>query len=448
MGAAEPEVAPNGNSRLGMDKSRPVALRVAGVSKVFPGTRALDDVHLELKTGEIHALCGGNGSGKSTLIKILTGVYRGDAGTVSINGSHVDVTHGLSPARSRELGVRVVHQDLAVFPDLSVAENMMLGADFPTSAGRIRWGEAKRRTLKLIDRFDIPTRPDDLIRELPLGTRTQIAIARALQDMESEGIIILDEPTAALPAHEVKVLHRAIRRLASQGHAILFVSHRLDEVLSLTDRVTVLRDGQVTARHATAELTEAEIIESIVGSRTATLRDQARMSAGESVLTVTDLSAGPLRKVNLEVRAGEIVGVAGLAGSGRTELLRAICGDLKKTSGTVRLKGQTVNFAGIGSSAAAGVALIPEDRHVDALFPGMSVDDNMTVSVLNHYWRGFGFRRKELKRDNDTLRQNFNIKTPSGETDMSALSGGNQQKAIMARALRPCSCCLTSPHRV
>lgn len=414
-----------------------MVLSVRGVSKVFPGTRALDHVDLDVIHGEVHGLVGGNGSGKSTLIKILSGVLEADGGTVFVGGKEMDVSHP-HPEAAHGLGVRVVHQDLAVFPDLSVAENMMLGSGYPLSSiGSIQSRELRRRARRQIEQFEIAAEPDTLLRDLPVATRTQVAIARALQDVTpGQGVIILDEPTAALPAHEVELLLTALRRLAAQGHAILFVSHRLDEVMAVTNKVTVFRDGRVFAEHSTSELTEAELIESILGQRVDARAHRSPVSVGRPILSISGLSAGPLQDIDLEVMSGEVVGIAGLLGSGRSELLRAVYADLPKTAGSITVNGRPGDFSHMDQAIRAGVAMIPEDRANDAAFIDMTVDDNMNVSVLRRYWNGLGFQRSRLRRDADDLRKRFRVKAPSGSVAMRALSGGNQQKAILARWLR------------
>lgn len=415
--------------------STKLALSARAMAKSYPGVRALAGVDLDLRYGEVHALCGGNGSGKSTLIKLLAGVVPGDEGTVEVGGQKLNAAE-IKPRLVYELGVRVVHQDLAVFPDLSVAENMMLGASYPTRSGCIRRAEVRRRALAQLERFEINTRPDTLVRDLPVAIRTQVAIARALQDVvDDRAVVILDEPTASLPAHEARVLLDAIRKLAAQGHAILFVSHRLDEVLALTDRVTVLRDGHVFAEHQTSTLTENELIESIIGRSVETGRALRSAPDGRSVLSVTDLWSGPLRGVSLNINAGEVVGIAGLLGSGRTELLRTIWGDLPTVAGSVCLNGREVHFTRNDQAVGAGVVMIPEDRVNGGAFADLTLDENMNISVLNQYWVG-RFLRGKMREDASELRRQFRVKAPSGSVAMKALSGGNQQKAIMARWLR------------
>ncbi|NKQ55507.1 sugar ABC transporter ATP-binding protein [Amycolatopsis sp. K13G38] len=416
----------------------PVALSVRALRKVYPGTQALKDVDLQVRYGEVHALCGGNGCGKSTLIKIISGVVGADSGRFAINGRELDAAE-LTPKTSFELGFRVVHQDPPLYPDLTVAENMMLGSSYPmTWPRRIAWSKVRRRAQELLDRFHIQATPDSLIEHLPVSVRTQVAIAAALQDVqEGRCIVALDEPTAALPAAEVELLLSTVRQLAAMGHAIVFVSHRLDEVLSITDRVTVMRDGRVFKEHRTETLTEAELIESILGRRAEEIRAQRSTTAvGEPILTVHSLSAGPVQDVTFDVHAGEVLGVAGLLGSGRTELLSAIYGGLKKKAGEVRLRGRNANFRGMDKAIEAGVVMIPEDRSRGGAFLDMTVDENLDIGVLGRYWRGLGFRRAQMRRDADALRARFAVKAPSGTVQMRALSGGNQQKTILARWLR------------
>lgn len=414
------------------------AVSIRGMSKAFPGSLALDGVDLEIAPGEVHALCGGNGSGKSTLIKILTGIIPGDEGSVQIGSAQLDVSE-LNPQLVHGLGVRVVHQDLAVFPDLSVTENMMLGAEFPkTLGGGIDWKTATRRTQELIERFEIDARGSDLLRSLPVAVRAQVAIARALQDVsDGNGLIILDEPTASLPVHEARMLHTAIRRLAQTGHSVLFVSHRLDEVLALADTVTVFKDGRVSSVSKAADLTEAKIIEAILGREMQTARVRPLIPEdAPTVLEVRGLGAGPLQDVDLTVKAGETVGVAGLLGSGRTELLRAICGDLARTSGRVVVNGQDATFKHLEEAIGRGIVMIPEDRVNGGAFADMTLGENMDIGVLNWYWKNLRFQKSKMNKDAETLRRDFKVKAESGSTMMRALSGGNQQKAIFARWLR------------
>jgi ribose transport system ATP-binding protein len=424
----------------------PVAVRVAGLAKTFPGTRALDGVDLEIREGEIHALCGGNGSGKSTLIKILCGVYDADPGGAITVGDTEVAADRMTPEIARAAGVRVVHQDLAVFPDLSVAENLAVGIGYRTGPmGAVSWSSVRRDAAALIERFEIPAAPQTLVRDLTVAGRTQVAIARAMGDAAGRPrLLILDEPTAALPVHEVELLLRALRRYADAGTAILYVSHRLDEVLGLADRVTVLRDGAVVGTRTAADLDEQGLIGLMLGAAaqralaTATTSDTAVGEVADMtpVLEVRDLASGPVRGVDLTVRAGEVVGIAGLMGSGRTELLQAIYGLAPREAGTVRLDGEPVRYRDCAGAIAAGVVHVPENRLADGVFLQDSVAANLDVSVIDRFWRGLGFRTRRMRAEADELVDAFRVRTPSVATAIGSLSGGNQQKVVLARWLR------------
>jgi ribose transport system ATP-binding protein len=415
-------------------------LGVRSLSKEFPGTRALHEVDLDVAPGEIHALCGGNGSGKSTLIKILCGVYHGDAGGSIRCGDVETAADKVNPSIAHEMGIRVVHQDLGIFPDLTVAENVSLGRGFETGrAGRIRWRQVRGRARSLIERFEIPASPSTLVRSLSRAAQTQVVIARALQDQESEsgGLLILDEPTSSLPVHEVDLLLGALRRYAAAGQSILYVSHRLDEILSLSDRVTVLRDGVKTGTWTTCELTEDELIELIVGRQVKRVfPDMPAVSDNGTALAVEDLWAGPLSGIDLELRKGEVVGIAGLIGSGRTELLRAIFGDIKVQRGTIRVADEQVSFKHPKDAINAGIALVPENRVFDAAFADQSVAQNLSASVIDSYWLGLRMREGRMRRDGHALMQEYGVKGRSVSVPLNTLSGGNQQKVILARWLR------------
>jgi ribose transport system ATP-binding protein len=413
---------------------------VRNLSKRFPGTVALSGVDLAIERGEIHALCGGNGSGKSTLIKILAGIHQGEpGGAVVIEGEAVAAEETTATTAHRA-GVRVVHQDLGVFQDLTVAENLCLGRGFELGfGGRIRWRAVKRRAQALIDRFEIPASPATHLSALAPAVQTQIAIARALQDQgeQHSGLLILDEPTTALPRHEVDLLFAALRRYAELGQSIIFISHRLDEVLVLSDRVSVLRDGALVGTWRTSGLSEDSLIQHIVGREIeGVFPPMPPVTDGRAVLEVRGLSVGPLQHVDLTVRRGEVVGVAGLLGSGRSELLRAVFGDLKPRAGTVAIDGNDRPVARPSDAMARGVALIPEDRAAAAAFLNESVTANMTVAVLKSYWRRLLLRGRAMDRDAVDLVEEFGIKVSSVNREIQTLSGGNQQKVILARWLR------------
>ena len=417
-----------------------VALQIDHLSKTFPGTRALRDVSFAIEPGQIHALLGGNGSGKSTLIKILAGVYHGDpGGSITVQGTEMASDH-TTPDQARAVGLRFVHQNPAVFPALTVAENIAIGSGFDTTrAGSIRWRELHRRTQRLLERFDIEARPDTQVSTLRPAERAMVAIARALSDQEDEetGVLVLDEPTASLPRAEVVRLMGALTRYAANGQTILFVSHRLDEVIESADRATVLRDGQLAGTLAGEDITEPNLIQLIAGrALDRVFPDMPEVRTDEVALEVQGLGGGPLRDVNFRLRKGEVLGIAGLLGSGRSELLKMIFGAYPIRSGTVKIEGRPVHFRHIGEAMRAGVAYVPEDRGGEAVFLDMTLSENLSAALLSRYWQGFRLRHRRADADARATISQFFIRASSEQQGMSTLSGGNQQKVILARWLQ------------
>jgi ribose transport system ATP-binding protein len=436
----KPSAGSDSASRGRTDRGAEPTVRVRNVSKVFPATVALDDVGLDILPGEVHGLVGGNGSGKSTLIKILAGVYQGEpGGTIEVGDTTIDAAH-TSPEIAHRLGIRVVHQDLGVFPDLTLAENLSLGHGFETGfGGRVRWSRIRARTRELIERFEIPGTPRTLVRDLSRAGRTQVAIARALQDQEedSRGLLILDEPTTALPAHEVELLLASLKRYASKGQSILYISHRLQEMLDLTDRVTVLRDSRVQGTFETSAIDEVDLIRAIVGADVELdAVHAAKQIAGDDVLAVKDLHAGPISDVSFTLKPGQILGVAGLLGSGRSELLRAIFGDLPVEGGTIAVGGQPAHWKHPREAMRAGVAFVPEDRIEESAFLDQTVFANIGIGNLGEYWRGLRLRDRRMRADGLSLMSEFTVKSASERALMATLSGGNQQKVVLARWMR------------
>jgi ribose transport system ATP-binding protein len=417
----------------------PIALAVAGVSKSFGPTQALRSVHLDLRVGEVHALIGGNGSGKSTLIKCLAGVHRADAGTLTVNGTEYGLTDQ-TPDRARDAGLRFVHQDPGIFPALSLTENLSLGRGFEGSSRRIRWRATHRRIREVLRRFGIEQDPRTLAAALSVPQRAMLAIARALQDQDSErgSVLVLDEPTAALPATQVQVLLTAIRGLARQGHAILLVTHRLDEVREVADRVTAYRDGRYVNTIDGAGLTESVLVELILGRKldqAASVASPTTSSAG-NVVEVRNLGGGPVTDVSFDVAAGEVLGIAGLLGSGRTELLQMIYGLLPKRAGTVTYLGKPANSPNPSKACREGMAFVPEDRAAEAVFPASTVLENLVKGHEHRYFKALWLRDRSERADAMRDIGRFNIRTTGPSAYIESLSGGNQQKVILARWLR------------
>ena len=416
-----------------------VALRVSHLSKTFPGTRALQDVSFDIAPGKIHAFLGGNGSGKSTLIKILAGVYHGDPGGVITVGGRDIASDKMTPELARAGGLRFVHQHPAVFPALSVAENIAIGTGFEKIGGTtINWKALRRRTAALLERYGIHADPESLMQTLRPAERAMVAIARALQDQneEEKGVLVLDEPTASLARAEVVRLMLALTRYASEGQTILFVSHRLDEVIESADQATVLRDGQYAGTVSGDEITEPNLISLIVGrSLDRVYPEMPEVTSTEVALEVKHLGGGPLRDVSFQLRKGEVLGIAGLVGSGRSELLKMVFGAYPVGRGEIEIGGKAVKLRHIGEAMRAGVAYVPEDRPGEAAFADMSVSDNVSAALITKYWSKGRLNHRRAASDARQSIKDFFVRTSSEQQPLSTLSGGNQQKVILARWL-------------
>ncbi len=411
-----------------------VCLRVRDVAKAFAGTKALAGASFEVARGTIHALIGGNGSGKSTLMKILAGVETADAGEIEIRGERHDAA-SQTPARARAAGLHFVHQQNSTFPDLTVAENLALGRGFDTALGaRIRWRVTRRRAAEVLSRLEIDVAPDAPVNQLGPATQMMVAIARALQDQEgaSDGILLLDEPTASLPAHEVDVLLAALKRYAAAGQTIVYVTHRLEEVMQIADSATVLRDGSVVARLCRDELDHTTLVSLIMGRAVEETSFRSSRAPGEVVLEASGFAGGG---GGFELRAGEVIGVAGLLGSGRTSMLRQLFG-VAGGDAEVRMHGRPLMLRDCTDAMRAGIAYIPEDRTADAVFADLSVKENLSITALGSYWRRGRIDRGRERRSARDLMSSFRVRAASEEAPLATLSGGNQQKVILARWLQ------------
>jgi ribose transport system ATP-binding protein len=420
------------------DDLRGPALILNDAHKTFGANRAVDGVSFTLAAGLVHALLGGNGSGKSTLIKMLAGVDKGDSGDVVIGGQRIALAD-MTPARAASAGLRFVHQQRSTFPELTVAENLAIGGyGFPLGpGGRVRWRATRRHAREVLAKYEIEAHPDQLLGELGPARQAMVGIARALQSRDAgDGILVLDEPTVSLPDTEVRLLLDAVRRHADQGQTVIFVTHRLEEVFAVADNAILLRNGQLVAEVAPKSITRADLIELIVGRAIEEIAPNEDTEKGAVVLETKSLCAGPVGPVDLELRAGEVVGIAGLVGSGRSSLLKSLFGVLPVESGSIQLDGREISLASPRDSMRAGIAFVPENRAEDASFPELSVTANLSVAVMPDYWKGGRLRARAQRRDARSLLSRFLIKAQSIDDSLSALSGGNQQKVIVARWLR------------
>src|SRR6185436_15677398 len=407
-------------------------LAVSGVTKAFAGVQALKGVSFDLLPGEIHALVGENGAGKSTLIKVVTGAHQPDAGSVEIGGRRVE--HN-TPLLSRSLGIAAIYQQPALFPDLSVAENMALGFEQGGSWRLIDWRGRRARAKELLDRIGARISPDALISELTMPEQQMVEIAKSLGGRAK--VLIMDEPTASLPEHEVENLFRVVRDLKSQGVGIVYVSHRLDELYALADRVTVLRDGQTIATRPMKEVDRPELIRLMVGREISAIFPKREVKQGDVVLETRGLGCldSGVRDVTFSVRAGEILGLAGLVGAGRTELARILFGLTPATAGELLIQGKPAAIRTPAEAIDLGIAYVPEDRRRHGVILEMPIAENATLAVLRRISKG-GFidfaREREIA---SSYVEKLAVKTPSIDTPAGHLSGGNQQKVALSRWL-------------
>lgn len=416
-------------------QQRPPVLSVEGLCKTFPGARALRDVDLSIQAGEIHALVGQNGSGKSTLIKILAGVHDPDAGArAKVDGRPL----ALGDSRAaHDLGIRFVHQDLGLVDNLSAVDNMALGFGYVQGiGGRIRWRAQRDRAVEalrhVVDDFPV----DRLAGSLTVFQRTALAIARALQDWREHGaLLVLDEPTATMPRSEVEHLFGLLRRIRARGTPVLLVTHHMEEVFAVSDRVTVLRDGQVVTTAEASDLDTARVVHLMTGGHSRRLRRPAGDAAGDVVLSLRRVSGTVTRDLDLEVRRGEIVGVAGLGGSGREEICSLVFGAAGR-KGEVAIDGQILPRCSPEAAVRRGVGLVPAQRHRQGLVMTQTVRQNMTLTTLRDFvGRGRIRHRAEAAAVREDVAR-FGVKTRSPESGVASLSGGNQQKVVIAKWLR------------
>jgi ABC-type sugar transport system ATPase subunit len=423
-----------------------VVLSLEHISKAFPGVKALDDVRFDVRAGEVHALLGENGAGKSTLIKIVSGLYQPDAGTMRLDGQEVRFA---SPHAAQAAGIATIFQELLLFPALSVAENIFMGHAPRTRLGALDWAAMRAKAQDLLASLDIHdldvTR---LVGALSVGNRQRVEIAKALS--QNARILIMDEPTAALTEADVERLFGIVRLLRARGVGVVYISHRLEEVFVLADRVTVLRDGAYVGTKEVATTSTDELITMMVGRTIGNLFPKLDVEVGRPVLEVRDLCGEPLfRDVSLELRAGEIVGLAGLVGAGRSELAQAIFGIRPATSGTILIDGRAVAIDNPTQAKRHGIAYVPEDRATQGLIRPMRLRENVSLAVLRQMLRGpFIDRAAETALAAHSMRQ-LNIRASGPEQVVEKLSGGNQQKVVLSKwlATRPRVLIMDEPTR-
>ena len=413
-------------------------LAMKGIEKGFPGVQALAGVDFDVREGEIHAIVGENGAGKSTLIKVMTGVERPDAGTISLGGNDI---HVRSPQHAQSLGISTVYQEVNLCPNLSVGENILIGRA-PRRFGMIDSGALHRRAAEILRSLDVEVDVTQPLGSFSVAIQQMAAIARALE-ISSARILILDEPTSSLDAHETEQLFGVMRKLKGQGLAVVFITHFLDQVYAVSDRITVLRNGSLVGTFATSQLTRIELIKKMLGRELTELDDMARVrllgsrgGEGATRLVANGLGrAGSIEPFDLELRAGEVLGLAGLLGSGRTEIADLLFGVERPDTGTVTVDGTPIGKFSPRASIGRGVALCPEDRKAEGIVDELTVRENIVLAVQ----AGRGWLRYLSRAEQDAIADEYirllKIATPDAEQLAGNLSGGNQQKVILARWL-------------
>ncbi|WP_035856583.1 ABC transporter ATP-binding protein [Cryptosporangium arvum] len=399
-------------------------VRLAGITKRFGPVVANDDVDLELRAGEVHAIVGENGAGKSTLMSVLYGSVRPDEGRIVARGEDIGFD---SPKAAIAAGIGMVHQHFQLFESMSVTDNVIYGAE-PVKRGFLDRPGARRRVAALVEEYGSTLDPAATVASLPMGLRQQVEIMKALY--RGADVLILDEPTAVLTPAETALLFTSVRRLAERGTAVALVTHKLDEVMQVSDRVTVLRRGAVVDSLATAATTPAKLAHLMTGRDIEAATNDAPHEPGEAVLEVTDLRAAPVHVDRLTVRAGEIVGIAGVAGNGQSELVQAVVG-LRSASGTVRIASADVSRADLRRRRAAGLAYVPEDRGAVGSARSLSITENLAVG---HFRKGW-LKPARLREFAAELMRRHDVRGAGPDAPVSSLSGGNAQKVVLAREL-------------
>ena len=408
-----------------------VIVSMKDICKSFPGVKALDHVHLELRSGEVMALLGENGAGKSTLMKILSGVYTRDSGEVEVFGEPVG---NLNPRQAQELGIAIIHQEVNMCRHLTVQENIFLGREI-RKGGVLQTREMRRRTQEVLDELGVDFKPETIVGNLPISKQQMVEIAKALS--LNAKVLIMDEPTSALTAREIEELFRIIRDFKSKGGGVIYISHRLEELQHIVDRVTIMRDGQFIAEMDYQDTTMDEIITLMVGREIKEKFPRVETEKGRKVFEVKNLNSGRLvRDINFSLYEGEIVGFAGLMGAGRTETSRAIFGVRPKSSGEIYLNGEELTINSPEDAIKQGVVLVPEDRKKDGLCTKLSIRENIALPNLDIISNGAGVisHKKEMDMVHKAIRD-LKIKTPNTEINAANLSGGNQQKVVVSKWL-------------
>ena len=406
-----------------------IVLELKGISKTFPGVKALNEMQLQVYAGEVHALMGENGAGKSTLMNIINGSYQKDSGEIYMDGRLVEI-RSINDAAA--LGISMIHQELNYVPALTVADNIFLGRELVSG----KWLQKQKmleQAQKLLDEMEIHLGPASKMCDLSVSQQQMVEIIRAVSN--NARVLIMDEPTSAITSEEVEVLFRIIDKLKKKDVAIIYITHKMDEVFRIADRVTVMRDGCYISSFPREQLEETSLISMMVGREIKNMFPKSNTPTTEEFFRVEHLTSGRFTDISFSLNRGEILGVAGLMGAGRTEIMRAIFGLDPLTAGTITMNGKVLRIRSSRDALDQGIGYVSEDRRSVGLVLGMTVRDNITMSNLSQYCRHSWIRHKEEKRVADEQIREFSIKTPSAEQIAANLSGGNQQKIVLSKTL-------------
>lgn len=409
--------------------SQEIKLRVSNIEKSFPGVKALDKIDFSVRKGTVHALCGENGAGKSTLMKIINGIYKPDAGQIYIDEKPVKIQN---PIQAASYGIAMIAQELNYVPEMSVEENLFLGRLPLNKFGKVDWKKLRRDTIKFLKDEDLPYEPDQKLKTLTVSDIQMLEIIKAISNNAS--IIVMDEPTSAITQREVEKLFEKIAMLKKKGVSIIYISHKLDEVFQIADDITVFRDGTVVASHPAKDLTMDDVIALMVGRKITNVYPKEECPIGENILEVENLySKGVFKDIHFHVKKGEIIGFAGLVGAGRTELMRSLFGLDPITSGKIKIHGKEVKIESVHDSIANKMVMLSEDRRRYGIIPVRSVMENASISSLQKFFYGGYWHSKQEKEMVGNYFKKMNVKTPTLETTIQSLSGGNQQKVLLAK---------------
>jgi len=406
-------------------------LEMKGITKRFPGVLALDNVDFSANGGEVHALVGENGAGKSTLMKILGGAYQADEGVVLLNGERINIQN---PKDGIDAGINVVYQELVLAPHLSAAENIMMGQQPRRGKLSVDWSQTFARSQEVLEQIGIELDIRKKVKDLSVVQQQIVEIARALQ--RQSRILVLDEPSAVLGKHDIELLYAVINRLKARGISIIYISHRLEEIFLISDKVTVLKDGRVVDTNQTAELTEEDLVQLMIGHEIEDVFRRSSRQFGNETLRVVGLSRqGKFEDINFTVREGEILGIAGLVGSGRTDVARVVAGVEKPNSGSIYIYGKEVNLKSSSEALGYGIGLLPEDRNKQGLFLKRPIFENVTISSLFQYTRMGTINLSQENKQVQALANDIGISSTGIDQSVRNLSGGNRQKVVLARWL-------------